>query len=129
MNASRQILIMKIWWIVVGIIGERNLTFRLHNNHSLELNWSQISTDVSCDGSISDYRLQWRRTNQIYSNVEYIRQSNYYINSKQNCYLKRASDSSNKIVIFLCSFNKILILNWMFVNCIPKLPISRDSIL
>lgn len=62
-----------------GILGTRNLEVRLHNDSVVALSWSRISTDTSCDGLPSDYRVQWKRANQTYNNVEYVKQSSYYI--------------------------------------------------
>lgn len=63
-------------------MGKRNLQIKVVNSSAVGLSWSQISTDVSCDGSSSDYRVQWKRANQTFNYVEYVKQSNYYICGK-----------------------------------------------
>ncbi|KRT80059.1 Fibronectin domain-containing protein, partial [Oryctes borbonicus] len=62
-----------------GTTGKRNLKVKVYNATTVELHWSRISTDMSCDGSSSDYRVQWKRATQTFSYIEYVKQSSYYI--------------------------------------------------
>ncbi|GJQ84461.1 hypothetical protein Trydic_g15669 [Trypoxylus dichotomus] len=62
-----------------GTTGKRNLKISVYNSTTVALHWFRISTDTACDGSSSDYRVQWKRANQTFSYIEYVKQSSYYI--------------------------------------------------
>lgn len=53
-----------------GVKGNRNLDITPLNSDSVSLKWAEISTDVSCNGAKSFYKVQWKREGHLSINVE-----------------------------------------------------------
>ncbi|KAK9871248.1 hypothetical protein WA026_011522 [Henosepilachna vigintioctopunctata] len=48
---------------ITAVKGERNLRFKWVNSNTLELIWSNVSSDIPCGSSNANYMVQWKRNN------------------------------------------------------------------
>ncbi|KAG5885792.1 hypothetical protein JTB14_031226 [Gonioctena quinquepunctata] len=63
-----------------GTIGKRNLDIEPFGVDSVELTWSEVSTDISCDGERYPYKVEWRREVPKSSNSQETNEKSFVIN-------------------------------------------------
>ncbi|KAL3280294.1 hypothetical protein HHI36_017784 [Cryptolaemus montrouzieri] len=62
-----------------GVKGERNLKFKLLGPNTIELKWSEISSDVPCGNNSTTYIVQWQKEKHQLVNTSYTKNLKYNI--------------------------------------------------
>lgn len=68
-----------IYFCFLGAKGARNLQVTVLNNNSVNLTWSEMSSDIPCNGILPLYKLQWRKAYQSSVNVVHVETFSYIV--------------------------------------------------